>query len=80
MSLLRELLLSPPDGNRRHARAGLTRLRFFLDDRVSALCWFLALRAATTSQGLTACLRLIGEKRHHNFVRKIRRANLGTRN
>ena len=43
MSLLRELLLSPPDGNRRHARAGLTRLRFFLDDRVSALCWFLAL-------------------------------------
>ena len=36
MSLLRELLLSPPDGNRRHARAGLTRLRFFLDDRVSA--------------------------------------------
>ena len=35
MSLLLELLLSPPDGNRRHARAGLTRLRFFLDDRVS---------------------------------------------
>ena len=40
MSLLRELLLSPPDGNRRHARAGLTRLRFFLDDRVDALRWF----------------------------------------
>jgi len=49
MSLLRELLLSRssppnlpdvPDVNRRHARAGLTLLRFFLDDRVDALRWF----------------------------------------
>ena len=57
MSLLRELLLSPPDGNRRHARAGLTRLRFFLDDRV-ALCWFLALLCAAIRPAhclLTAC-------------------------
>ena len=29
-----------PDVNRRHARAGLTLLRFFLDDRVDALRWF----------------------------------------